>query len=344
MRFAVGIAFPSRESELEGETPLSARSAYPGFFAAFFLILLRIGIGWHFLYEGVYKIEKLRSNEPFSSEGYLRNATGPLAERFRGMVPDVYALERLDPAKLQAMWQADAQRIAQHYGFDSEQQAKADQALKNAVNKARDWFAAPENALKVRQYRDDLTRAQGIESSADALWFQVENGRQLRGKAETTRRELAAVVDGWTGEVKNALAVLAAPEQIMSKGDPRRNFWEMNSLERIDAVTTFGLAAVGFCMIAGLFTRPAILGAIGFLTLFYLSAPPWPGLPQSPMAEGHYLYVNKNLIELLACLVLLSFPTGRWIGLDAAIFEGLARRRAAARARREQERAERLGL
>ena len=308
-----------------------------------FLILLRIGIGWHFLYEGIYKIEKLRSPEPFSSEAYLRNAVGPFAEHFRNMVPDVYALDRLDTDKLQTVWKADAQRIALHYGFDADQQAKIDEALKNSLEKARAWFSSPENALKVRQYRDDLTRVQGIESSENALWFQVENGRQLRSKAESTRRELAGVVDDWTSAFKTAVSGLATAEQIQAKGDPQRNFWEMNSLERIDTMTMFGLAAVGFCMIAGLFTRPAILGGIGFLTLFYLSAPPWPGLPQSPMSEGHYLYVNKNLIELLACLVLLSFPTGRWVALDAAIFEGLARRRAAARARRARAHAEAHG-
>ena len=38
------------------------------------------------------------------------------------------------------------------------------------------------------------------------------------------------------------------------------------------------------------------------------------------MAEGHYLYVNKNLIEMLACLALASTPNGLWLGLDALLF------------------------
>jgi thiosulfate dehydrogenase [quinone] large subunit len=52
------------------------------------LVVLRTLIGWHFCYEGVFKLLRPawgRSGEPlepFSSAGYLRGATGPLAEVF----------------------------------------------------------------------------------------------------------------------------------------------------------------------------------------------------------------------------------------------------------------------
>ena len=83
-------------------------------------MLLRTAIGWHFFYEGVYKIsttpdqrdsyagrvltsilpaphEKDKElDPPFSAEGYLRNATGPLATRFRAMLPDVNSLAKLE--------------------------------------------------------------------------------------------------------------------------------------------------------------------------------------------------------------------------------------------------------
>jgi len=50
----------------------------------------------------------------------------------------------------------------------------------------------------------------------------------------------------------------------------------------------------------------------------YLTIPPWPGVPQ-PAGPEHSLIVNKNLIELIACLALAGLPSGRWIGLDALI-------------------------
>jgi hypothetical protein len=45
------------------------------------------------------------------------------------------------------------------------------------------------------------------------------------------------------------------------------------------------------------------------------------------MAEGHYFIVNKNLIEMLACLVLVFIPTSSWIGLDPLVFGWMFRRR-----------------
>ncbi len=53
------------------------------------LVVLRILIGWHFLYEGVVKLvwpAWTRAGVPmghFSSAGYLRSSTGPFADVFR---------------------------------------------------------------------------------------------------------------------------------------------------------------------------------------------------------------------------------------------------------------------
>ncbi len=66
--------------------------------------------------------------------------------------------------------------------------------------------------------------------------------------------------------------------------------------------------------------------------MIYLSMPPWPGLPPNPKAEGHYLIVSKNLVELIACLVIATTPSGHWIGLDALFFGARRRRRLAAQA------------
>ena len=55
------------------------------------LIVLRTLIGWHFLYEGFTKLLSpawSRDGQPlahFSSAGYLRGASGPFAELFRGL-------------------------------------------------------------------------------------------------------------------------------------------------------------------------------------------------------------------------------------------------------------------
>jgi thiosulfate dehydrogenase (quinone) large subunit len=83
----------------------------------------------------------------------------------------------------------------------------------------------------------------------------------------------------------------------------------------LDLIVTFALVAVGVALMLGLFTQLGCIGAMGLLTLFYLSAIPTSGLPE-PRLEGTYLLVNKNLIELVAVAVVFVFRTGRIAGLD----------------------------
>jgi thiosulfate dehydrogenase [quinone] large subunit len=66
---------------------MRVRSAFEGFS----LVLLRTIIGWHFLYEGYYKLMVpawSRAGSPlgaWSAAGYLRAATGPFADTFHAM-------------------------------------------------------------------------------------------------------------------------------------------------------------------------------------------------------------------------------------------------------------------
>ena len=79
------------------------------------------------------------------------------------------------------------------------------------------------------------------------------------------------------------------------------------------------LVAVGVCLMAGLFTRAACVLGAGFLVMTYLAHPPFPWYPLPPNTEGNPVFVNKNVIEALALLALASYPTGRWLGLDALV-------------------------
>jgi thiosulfate dehydrogenase (quinone) large subunit len=90
---------------------------------------------------------------------------------------------------------------------------------------------------------------------------------------------------------------------------------DMGMAHWMDRFVMIGLFAVGLSLMLGLLTRWGCLGALFFLSLFYLLAVPVHGLPHSG-AEGNYLLVNKTLIEAGAVLVLLAFGTGRIAGLD----------------------------
>jgi thiosulfate dehydrogenase [quinone] large subunit len=88
----------------------------------------------------------------------------------------------------------------------------------------------------------------------------------------------------------------------------------------IDALNAWGLTFIGLGLLLGLLARPAIIAGIVVLALYWLAAPPFPGLEYAMPAEGSYLIVNKVLIELAALVVLLAFPTSRQYGLDRLVF------------------------
>jgi uncharacterized membrane protein YphA (DoxX/SURF4 family) len=84
----------------------------------------------------------------------------------------------------------------------------------------------------------------------------------------------------------------------------------------IDFLNAWGLTLIGLALILGLFTRLASWSGVFILSMYYLAYPPIAGLNYGAVAEGSYLIVNRNLIEL-ACLVALSFTrSGEFFGLD----------------------------
>ena len=85
----------------------------------------------------------------------------------------------------------------------------------------------------------------------------------------------------------------------------------------IDWSNMIALTAVGVCLMLGLFTRLAALGGVGLLMMYYFAMPPWPGLPTSPLETGHYLFINQNVIEAIALVMIATSGAGRWAGLDA---------------------------
>jgi len=90
-------------------------------------------------------------------------------------------------------------------------------------------------------------------------------------------------------------------------------------IDYLDWSTRWLLTVVGVLLMVGLFTRFSSFAAAGFLLLTVLTQPSVPWLPAPPNAEGNYLIVNKNVIEMFALLVLMTTRTGKWFGLDAVI-------------------------
>lgn len=104
------------------------------------------------------------------------------------------------------------------------------------------------------------------------------------------------------------------PMAVYFKQIAANSFW----LEIVNQMNQWGLVLIGLSLILGFLNLWACLAGIILMFLYYISNPPFIGLSQA-VAEGSYLIVNKTLIEMVAILVLLVFPTEHIIGIRRLI-------------------------
>jgi uncharacterized membrane protein YphA (DoxX/SURF4 family) len=344
-------------------------------FTRFFLILLRLAIGWHFLVEGMEKIQSVdltgptMINRPWSSAAYLREASGPAANYFHHLAgdPDEQALAlfevkelpngqdttrvspraRISPALDQA-WTAYLENFRKHYQLtelqDRQAAARMDQAKDHAVlwllgqdpkgkqeveksfNGTASVKVVESSLERLNEYRDKVKELwQILDRKLPAFNSDVEKQRigTLKAEAARLRTQLLAELEL---PMKEGLDSILTDEQkkagpILDRHTSAVSDWtSWTELDWIDGITRYGLTIIGACLIVGLFTRSACLGGAAFLLLFYLAMPSLPWVPSNPRAEGHYLFINKNIIEMLALLALATTQSGRWLGLDGLLY------------------------
>ncbi len=162
-------------------------------------------------------------------------------------------------------------------------------------------------------YRNQLARYEANVKSA-AVAFHQAHLDKLWAEMQEKKAKLVAPVDALTADLQQVAERVLTPQQLVRGAVPK----PMSQLRQADMITMYGLLVLGFLMIVGLFSRMSALGAAGLLTLFYMAMPPWPGVPEPPGPE-HALFINKNMIEVIACLALAMIPTGRFAGLDALV-------------------------
>jgi uncharacterized membrane protein YphA (DoxX/SURF4 family) len=353
-----------------------------------FLVALRLAIGWHFLFEGLDKIDSyfrgpVEGKTVWSSEAYLRESTGPLAPLFREQLgdPDQAALERLIvppgkdgerpqlPPALKKDWQDYYDRFAAFYEYNDAKAfqpeivflfavmpsagslaalpwpglarvghagAKAD--LEVAESVALNWLLHGKREVevtfsqvtekvvrttpeRVRAYRAKLGELReieeyGLRAFGRDVWKKKLTA--LKDEIKTTRNELLAELnrpmrDATDAAYKARLTKAQRDRGPLPEPDSKTRLWWINQ------ITMWGITAVGTCLILGLFTRLACLGGAAFLLMVYLAMPALPWLPANPRAEGHYFFVNKNIVEMLALLMLATTQSGRWVGLDGLL-------------------------
>lgn len=81
------------------------------------------------------------------------------------------------------------------------------------------------------------------------------------------------------------------------------------ALQIVDFLNTAGLILIGIGLLLGVWVRTSGVAAILLLILYYLANPALIGYYSGMRSEGSYLLIDKNLIELLAVLFVMFYPT-----------------------------------
>ena len=157
-----------------------------GFLTMVCLVVLRLAIGWHFLFEGLHKLDSFVTGEtttskPWSSAGYLREAPGPLAREMRQLLgdPDDEALAHLTvtplaanedpktakpyehaPPALKTDWEDLYNQFVKSYGLDEKQRALAEGKLEGAESEVVRWLTLMAEKDKPKeQQQPDVQKA-----------------------------------------------------------------------------------------------------------------------------------------------------------------------------------------
>jgi len=124
----------------------------------------------------------------------------------------------------------------------------------------------------------------------------------------------------------------AAPYLILARGPFAHFFQWLGSspglLRAIDLLNIWGLVLIGLALMLGCFSRLASASGIVLLALYYLAQPALIQTDYRIPLEGHYLLVNKNVVELLALVVFLVLPSGTLWGIDRLVRRWRARKKA----------------
>jgi len=218
-------------------------------------------------------------------------------------------------------WYAFKDRIERKYGLSELQQGELAAVFLRYKQSLRKYL--DENRDEIAAYFGSLERFEQRKSGGN------DGAAHQQQRTWTRQQELRREVGLWLGELdqmqedfgRGAWNLLG--EQQKSKGD-LPVAWTIGDLT--DFAVTYGLTAIGFCLLLGLFTRPAALGGAAFMTFVLMTQPPWPTIyPPAPEVVGHSLVVDKNFVEMMALLMLASSAVGRWGGLDYFIENTLLR-------------------
>jgi uncharacterized membrane protein YphA (DoxX/SURF4 family) len=320
--------------------PLTYSKYSIGLATVVLLVVLRLALGCHFFYEGVWKHTHPKEFAA-ETEGFLTAARGPLAGMFYAMVPDIDGRERLagglhkgvetmipeggnakrakaDRVQNEARtrrWEAIRDRFVAAYDDLSE---PAEKVFQEQLAAAEMYLA--DNWEDIQAHFAALDRFEEARKSSPRTAFQAKRDWDEMRKLRSEAKKWLSALDEREDAYKAALAALPSEEQVRPRDPLAPSSWNpfaWTRMEQIRFAITWGLTAIGLCLMLGLATRPAALGGGLFMLFVVMSQPSFPGVvPPDPPQLGHALLVNKDFVEMVALFLLASTAAGRWGGLD----------------------------
>ncbi len=295
-------------------------------------------IGWHFCYQGLVKLE----DPQFSSAAFLGQAKGPFGDAYRSLLDDWDGRERLNKENRPQLLKRFDDYLSDFknaYKPSPEQMAAAEQML--AARKSQVESFLKETEEDFDKYLHELDRLAAAKESPTptahaAPPAPVENGKlpppsmvwsfppYQQKRVWDKQTELQGQLKGWLKELDGYFAAFQDDLDGLIDHDQRARVGGREALrgpetriETVDKIVSYGVTAIGICLLVGLFTRLASFAGALFLLSIVLAQPDWPGLYPSPHPSvGHALFVNKEFVEMIAMLVLATTHVGRWGGLD----------------------------
>ncbi|HLA83151.1 MAG TPA: hypothetical protein VJL29_00020, partial [Thermoguttaceae bacterium] len=219
-----------------------------------------------------------------------------------------------------AAWDGQRAAAVKNFGMSPEQAHEANRIFRRYAASVREYLQQNREAIAAHfGSLDRFEQAQRTESSAAYQKHRDWDEQQkLRAEAGAWLNDLDAMGAEYRGALWNTLTEEQKAQGSIPVG------WTQSDL--MDLAVTWGLTAIGFCMIVGLCNRLACLGGAAFLISVLLTQPPWPTIyPPAPEVVGHALIVDKNFVEMMAMLALACLPVGRWGGLDAFLWRWFGR-------------------
>jgi uncharacterized membrane protein YphA (DoxX/SURF4 family) len=307
-----------------------------GFVAITLIVLLRVAIGWHYLYEGLHKFDPA---EGFTAKGFLGVAKGPTAELYYAMIADLDGVQRLEIGTVK---DDKGKEVKTFTAYEKAWHNFYDQFLKKnpKVDKAEADKIFNQYLVSLRSGAADVEKDVAGFKESYQRYYETKQNVPNNTASEQKRRfdammKYRSESDAWTNMLgkmgdglQSDLARLASPERAGENGkivtDPERGYLKyfpnpcvQSQMRAMDLAVMYGLSALGLCMILGFCNRLACLGGVAFLVNVVLTTFPVPGVyPPLPTAVGNFMFVSKDVVEMIAMLLLMSIPAGRWAGLD----------------------------